>query len=969
MAAVRLPRPGLLERLEPADLGLVEAPGGWGKSVLAGQMYDAWRGREVVVAVSLGGAGAVADLRRGLVRASRASGLTDAAVRLEHASSDVGEALVRQLDGDGDELVVLVDDCHEADEQAGELLAELADAAGGSHHLRLVLLGRTMPMPVRRVADRLAARGVDVVRLGAGDLRMSVSDVARLCDACAVPDTLAEELADASHGWAATVAVAISAIADGQRPETVLARLATGGGEVRPLIDSVLDRLAESDRRLAEDLAALPRFDAQTVERSGGAGTLARWQRAGVPITEEAGGWLSFAGPFGEALNRGRPPSSEVVRVASGRLLERREWAEASALLLRAGQPMLAAAAAAHARPGGLEDLPIAPLAAVVDALPAEQWADHLDVLVSYAVALEQHGQADRLRAFLDDARDRLADDAVGSRWVRAESSYKAGNEGTRPRSEVVRECRELLGELGQGEPLSRIRVLETLGRLLSMSREARDLSEARERFGQAVSLALTHDAPRVAIRVLQTQSYHLGTAHADYRAAEAALVECLRIASRPGPIRCRLLGYRADVLMAAGDLPGALEVLADYDRIRDFASGSSSVMTEWTRAVALTMLGDRDGAGAARARVEASPVMSMFLGVWFAAELAMAQSRVGWQDDAKALLTELAPRRDEQPMQMALAELAVLAREPQVSTAMLARARELVHLLEEAEDLEERDRFRLPLFLAAVLTRAGGRAEEVRGLVAQAGTAAADVDRSLLHRGEPDLAELLLVELQGPSSDSWEVQALGPMRVTRDGQPVQVPHGKPQLLVAVLALRPDPTPIDLAVSLLWPQLAESERSGQGRQRLRNVLARVRGAAGPLVVRDGDVLALADGAHTDVHRFLDALAADPAEAARLWRGDPSSGAAPETLVEPLRRAYLGAISGLADRAAAAGDVDECVRWLLRAADASPRDPAWLIRAVRALSATGRLGSARRLAARLSRQHARLPDDVRRLVRP
>jgi hypothetical protein len=126
---------------------------------------------------------------------------------------------------------------------------------------------------------------------------------------------------------------------------------------------------------------------------------------------------------------------------------------------------------------------------------------------------------------------------------------------------------------------------------------------------------------------------------------------------------------------------------------------------------------------------------------------------------------------------------------------------------------------------------------------------------------------------LQRPRDDTpeqmprWEVRLLGGLQVLVDGRPATLPVGAASVTVALLALRRAVHVEELA-DVLWPEAPPAV----ARRRLRNVLGRVRQAAGPLLVRVGERVELAPEVVVDHHlletRARRALAMEPG-AARL----------------------------------------------------------------------------------------------------
>jgi DNA-binding SARP family transcriptional activator len=145
-----------------------------------------------------------------------------------------------------------------------------------------------------------------------------------------------------------------------------------------------------------------------------------------------------------------------------------------------------------------------------------------------------------------------------------------------------------------------------------------------------------------------------------------------------------------------------------------------------------------------------------------------------------------------------------------------------------------------------------------------------------------------------------------------------------------------------------------------GRNRLRNLLSRVRSAAGEVLVRDGEVIMLESAAEVDAVAFetaaRQALSAGQAGAALArpalarYRGEllpddryEAWAARPR---ERLRGLYLELLDLIAVDAEQRGEFDEAIRQLRRAIEAEPGDEDRHVRLARLLAAQGRAGSAR-----------------------
>ncbi|MHB1572105.1 MAG: BTAD domain-containing putative transcriptional regulator, partial [Solirubrobacteraceae bacterium] len=95
-------------------------------------------------------------------------------------------------------------------------------------------------------------------------------------------------------------------------------------------------------------------------------------------------------------------------------------------------------------------------------------------------------------------------------------------------------------------------------------------------------------------------------------------------------------------------------------------------------------------------------------------------------------------------------------------------------------------------------------------------------------------------------------VRLFGPVGVrTPDGEEITLPAGMPGELVRLLALHEHGLPVEAVLETFFPDVSPPV----ARQRLRQVLTRLRSASGELIARDGDTLRLLP-AWVDVREFL-----------------------------------------------------------------------------------------------------------------
>jgi DNA-binding SARP family transcriptional activator len=158
--------------------------------------------------------------------------------------------------------------------------------------------------------------------------------------------------------------------------------------------------------------------------------------------------------------------------------------------------------------------------------------------------------------------------------------------------------------------------------------------------------------------------------------------------------------------------------------------------------------------------------------------------------------------------------------------------------------------------------------------------------------------AAQLLAALPAPPAHRTEIDVIGPMRLARDGVPVDAPElrrARVRQLLSALVLRPVLTR-DQAIALLWPQLDPAKAARNMRvtlTHLRRLLepGRSGGEASYHLRADGDMIRLMPSEFLSVDLWtldvldsqagqaraggdIDRAAALLADAVALWRGDP-----------------------------------------------------------------------------------------------
>ena len=195
---VRRPRLTDACRGEDALVVVVEAAAGYGKSVLAAELVEAWTAVPVEVLLEQGEVSAellVARLHAAVDRA----GFADAARSMAAAGADpVGavDAMLASLEGES--CAIVIDDAHHATRSAGALIDRIAGRLAPPQRLAVYAAG--LPSGAERL------RRAEPVHLGATDLALRPDETLELCRAGFGLEVSSEDgrLLDAvTGGWTA----------------------------------------------------------------------------------------------------------------------------------------------------------------------------------------------------------------------------------------------------------------------------------------------------------------------------------------------------------------------------------------------------------------------------------------------------------------------------------------------------------------------------------------------------------------------------------------------------------------------------------------------------------------------------------------------------------------------------------------------------------------------------------------------
>ena len=370
-------RERVLGDLIEAPVVLIEAGGGFGKSVLADQL----RGRLDI-------ASAVAELERdtehadqlvgALRRGMRRAGLSDVASALGGASADeIEDAFARATEP----LLLVVEEVQHATGSAAAVLAGIARRLDHGH--RLVLVGR-------RLDPQLAAlrASPDAAYLSAAELAFDEGELALVLAAALGRDPTADETRRVSRltaGWPAASALAATNLGRGE--------LTLRPGDSRPiaaLLDGLLAGIEPEARERLARLAHLPLLSTEVATACAGEGALEQLADAGLPLRADRTGWFELPDPIREQLaTEAELPTADARRAAAA-YADNGELATGLALLNQVGDPGGVAELLAARRWQELGELELAELRAILTMTPHDALADHPRALMGVARVAER---------------------------------------------------------------------------------------------------------------------------------------------------------------------------------------------------------------------------------------------------------------------------------------------------------------------------------------------------------------------------------------------------------------------------------------------------------------------------------------------------------------------------------------------------------------------------------------------------
>lgn len=976
-------RERLIESVRDADVVIVQAPSGYGKSVFAEQLLSA--GEHTVVRLRLSAptsrAGFVESLRRG----ARRSGQADLAAALDQEGPIAAiDAFVELCAGRDRDLSLLVDDATHLSDRAWHLLTELVTDLDGA--CRCVIAHRT---------ETRSWRGPPAHLIGPDDLSMTLGEVAAVL-AQDPASSVVSDVHAVTRGWPAAVIVAAGHLAE--NPAWSPSPRSGGVALLAGLLADLIRLDSSTDGSRIVRLALVPLIDEPIAELVSGAGALAALERSGLP-SGRSGPWIVIPDSIRDglrSLDKSTQISAEVAALVADHYARHGELSAAVQLLgdLRLLRAMTELLAAQHWT--DLQALGLAEVDVLLDLVESDSIetgdvsSNSLAELLLRARWAAEHNHPMLAATYLDrlDAIDDVSEELA--RAIEAEK-VRALTLAMQPH-EAIAAAEHLLATIPADEIVTRGRTLLASGHALAVLGNDEAHEAAIQRFEQAAQLFEMAREHRWRAEALARLGYgvlhHAGRPHA----AAAALQTALSLLPAGDRTRASWLSSYADVLNTLGRDLDAVSATSEAIEIGERLHDKWVIgLALWTQA---WMAGRRGDAGAVRsllAQVEDLQPgwLSSHSGVEFygsVADYLVALGDVAGTRYCEERALDLHRRLGyREAIDMMSARIEAHIGDPH-------RAIELLDAAERGSCAQPNTRWVRQLERALALRRLGDDDGAHRALdAAMASTRAMGVadlpvrfEAALLERiVEPGSGDGALARPGELVDDRVVMHLLGEFTVQRGALDVTPPDGRPSTLVKLVALHRT-IMVDVVIDTLWPDADPTI----GRARLRNTMNRLRSRSGDIVERVGQTLVLGARVVTDLELF-DATAADafaaPAEqrvglarralsgyAGPLLPGDLYAdwAAAPR---ERLARRFVALVDIVADDATAQNNLDEAARLLDAGISADPLDEHRYARLAAVLEAQNRRSAARQVAQRAEQVFAEMGLEVgpalRRLLDP
>lgn len=970
-AAIGEARPRLVSRtrlinaLADSTIGLIEAGGGYGKSVLASQYRQALGIATALVPVGPSDRDPgvfMASLRRALHDAR----LSDLASALDEVAPEAWverllDALARIPDG----ILLIVDDVHNLQGGQDSVEALLRFARGLPSRHRLLIASRSFAGALEQLWTLGRA-----ARLQARDLAFTTAEATELVEVLsgrAAREHDVRMLVEATQGWITALILAIRAWALEERTVAWMSR-----DPVATALRSLLAVLAPADRDALVSLAWLPFFSPELIDAMAGVGGFDRLVTAGLPVLRTDTGWWEMPGPVNEFLASQGRLQPGPAQLAAGAYAHHGDELAAIHVLIAAGCGADGAQRLAAMAPHRAERFGLAVVREIVASLDQEAVAAHPRVLLHLARLTETaHLMDDRAQA-LEQAWGHASTAGSPDQLLLRELETERARDlmwDERTRAEARSRAERVLAQAGPEEAVTRARSLDILGRLGTWFSANGPQPEAESLLHESARLARLLGERTWAAQALVALGGGFYFALCRFDRALLVLEEALQDLPLRNRYRSMVQSFRADALTELGRFTEAEAAIDEMHRIgRAFAEDWLVAYALWNEALLASYRGDTERTVRAVSEALKHP-MGWFdqpSGVEFLAQAADHLDRVGEHEQALRLLRAATDRMHGSEHLVHVHGAAISARSGDPNRADV----EIERALSEW-GIEPQEQWPLLLLRAYAAMRRG---DPTAGELA---AAAFDrclelghprgplirepvVARSLLRlaRESGSLAARELELAQG--ADSWTIQLLGRFALCHGEQQLALPPGRPRRAIQLLAISGGRLHHETLLELLWPGIAVTV----GRNRLRNLLSRIRSVAEQLIVREGDVICLTNRCTIDAKQFetqaqlaLSARSAGRPDAAAglartaldLYGGDllPDEQYEDRMLEarDHLRSLQLDLLELVASRAEEEAEVDEAIRLIRAAILVDPYDERRHLTLARLLVTQGRTGSA------------------------
>lgn len=704
---------------------------------------------------------------------------------------------------------------------------------------RLVIVGRIVD---DAILD--AVRLVDGLIVGVDELSLTADELS-----AALPGLADQSAADLVNATAGCVRVLARVAEAGERAMSTVAGTVTTGAV------ATFARLCADDSTVVRLLARIGAADPALLGEAAGDGFAVRAASAGVPLRRDADGSWSIAGAA--AFRNGEIDPVVADRLADA-LIRRQRTLEAIGVLLDSGQYNSAAEAFESLPASMIETSDPRSIIALVNRFGSHA-NERAELLLTRAGGYVRLGRLDLAGTDLERASDLSGSvDAPTRRRIGVEVAEWRLIQGHR--DEAIDVIEGVLAELPPGEDRTRARACTVIAEATSTFGDRQHLQASADWFATAASVwtvigenarARGCRSEMASLTLVPLGRYDDALAEFDRLLSSVELSDNERswILAVEGCTHYEAgrLERGRESLQRAADLGHAL----DNPRIVAVAAWGRALIAarcyeldetlQWIAAAENTGLGPDDD----------------LLGVAYMCEIATALGALGQLDTAADYLARASERPPLYPdrLQQALFLLA-------------CRGGRVGDVDEQLQRTPPGERWRVLLLAAYAQALTGDgdaaarrfaeaqREVSVLGLVdfdaAGERYAADEVSRLLRTSSSAAVLGVPALQPERPTLVGRRLLVLGDtIRVLdRDGSH-ELPPGNAQRLVGVVAARGGTATIDSLTEAIWP----GDVAG-GRNRLRNVLMRLRKGCGELLTRTGNGVRLASDVSCDLHDFL-----------------------------------------------------------------------------------------------------------------